>query len=283
MIYLPLRSYGDFVITLNVIQQFSGFNLQKIPVVLPKYLTDLYRLLNGDEYFEIRDILDFENVPAFNDVKKHCRLKTTKKIFDDYKYLYPFLKKNETYILDFRSRRMIKRGVKFLWPSDEDNIYEGKKRLLEKVFFIKGEKNIGSYNIPSPQYKKITIFPESRVNAKALSSSVVNQIDNNLLFNSHVTQIAYLSKDELKKNEVSYHNFGDLINIIQASDFIISTDSLPAHIAERFGIPHFVIYNSAPNFQWMTPFVVKNNFYLVNKGEDHKIVDNIKVIINTCS
>ena len=62
-------------------------------------------------------------------------------------------------------------------------------------------------------------------------------------------------------NEIGYSNFTDLVEIIKKADFIISSDSLPVHIAELYHKPHWTLYNHKINTNWLTPSSSSSNFY----------------------
>jgi ADP-heptose:LPS heptosyltransferase len=62
-------------------------------------------------------------------------------------------------------------------------------------------------------------------------------------------------------NEISYSNFTDLVEIIKKVDFIISSDSLPVHIAELYYKPHWILYNHKINTNWLTPSSSSSNYY----------------------
>ena len=62
-------------------------------------------------------------------------------------------------------------------------------------------------------------------------------------------------------NEIGYSNFTDLVEIIKKADFIISSDSLPVHIAELYHKPHWILYNHKINRNWLTPSSSSSNYY----------------------
>ena len=62
-------------------------------------------------------------------------------------------------------------------------------------------------------------------------------------------------------NEIGYSNFIDLVQIIKKADFIISSDSLPVHIAELYHKPHWILYNHKINTNWLTPSSSSLNYY----------------------
>ena len=55
-------------------------------------------------------------------------------------------------------------------------------------------------------------------------------------------------------------NFSAMANAIKKVDAVISADSMPAHMAEYFGVPVFVI-TPEPNRYWLPVSAFNNNFW----------------------
>ena len=110
----------------------------------------------------------------------------------------------------------------------------------------------------------IILFPDSRKKNKILKKTVINDISNL----SGKIKIAKFGVYDNESNFISYSSFDELTNIIKNADFIISSDSLPAHLAEFYNKPHFILYNQKINFEWLTPFCKINSTYSTTLRKD---------------
>lgn len=99
------------------------------------------------------------------------------------------------------------------------------------------------------------IFPASRVAKKRIPAAVVGRVMDQLAeagLRGEVVRLAGETLDlppHVSARSID-HNFDALITTIRASDLVVSADSLPAHLAEYFGIPTYVIF-PAPNEYWL--------------------------------
>jgi ADP-heptose:LPS heptosyltransferase len=62
-------------------------------------------------------------------------------------------------------------------------------------------------------------------------------------------------------NQIVYRDFNELVLLIKDCDFVISSDSVPVHIAEFLDKQHMIIYNDKVNYNWLTPFAKKYHMY----------------------
>ena len=69
-----------------------------------------------------------------------------------------------------------------------------------------------------------------------------------------------------------YDTFNQLALLIQDYDFIISSDSLPVHMAYYFNKPHWVIYNKKVNTEWLTPYCIEHKTY--------SLFNNLDILLN---
>ena len=125
--YLPIRSFGDFIITASVIKANYW---TRVPVILPPYLVDIFDAISGDDLFEIIDTIDYDDQPAFFELYTVRDLPNLKRLLHDMRTIRKFVKKDEQYILDYSSKRLFFSGGKFAWPQRGKNIYRAKKELL---------------------------------------------------------------------------------------------------------------------------------------------------------
>lgn len=268
--YLPIRSFGDFIITASVIK--ANF-WTRVPVILPPYLLDIFEAIGGDNYFEIIDTIDYSDQPAFFELYKVKDLKSLKRLVTDVDRIWAFVNDYQHYLLDYRSRRLFFTGAHFHWPEPGLNIYEGKFTMLQEygmVFQPDVQKDFISPLTPGPG-KRVLILPDSRIKAKQINPGLIRFLTSEL--QDHQFQVAWFSRDQPQGQELNYGDFDALIQLIQSYDLIISAESLPYHLAWFYRKPHFVIYNPSRHFKahFMTPFMLRYQAYAIfnhqNAGE----------------
>ena len=66
-------------------------------------------------------------------------------------------------------------------------------------------------------------------------------------------------------NQIVYSDFKELVVLIRDCDFVISSDSVPVHIAEFLGKQHVILYNDKINYNWLTPFAKKYHMFTTFK------------------
>lgn len=114
------------------------------------------------------------------------------------------------------------------------------------------------------QINKVVLFPDSRLPKKNIPNHLIEQIENQLTQKGKTIQSAYFRKKN-KASDLSYDSFNALIQIIEASDFIIGADSLPIHICNLLQKPHYIFYPTGYTQLFMTPFAKRNQLF----GEFH--------------
>jgi ADP-heptose:LPS heptosyltransferase len=272
LIYLPIRAFGDFIITASVIKdKFTD----KIPVILPQYLTDIFNAISAENYFDVIGQIDYSDQAAFNELHKVKDLTNLKRLFKDLRTFYlATTDKRNNYLLDYSSKRVSFAKGKLVWPQVNENIYEGKTKILAQYFTPKVSKNeLLPFNITSST--KILILPGSRLKSKVLNAGLVSMIIKG--FGQNKVDIAeFGKKDGVENNVLFFSNFNKLISLINEYDFIISAESLPFHLANFLNKPHFVIYNESKHFKetFMTPYMMRNNSYGIFKEDNHQSVIN---------
>jgi ADP-heptose:LPS heptosyltransferase len=145
--------------------------------------------------------------------------------------------------------------LKYIHHSN-NNIYESYQFFFEsKLNIIDTQKHENKFSV--------VIFPDSRKKEKKIDQNIIDKISNAC---NHKIKIASFGKNKMQSESsmIAYENFIQLIQIIKDADFIISSDSLPAHLANYLNKPHWVIYNNKINNEWLTPFCVSNNTFCLS-------------------
>jgi ADP-heptose:LPS heptosyltransferase len=268
-IYVPIRAFGDFTITTAVIKNhFSG----KLDIILPDYLRELYDVLDGDEYYNIVDVIDINRSPAFFELHKIKSARDLLRLTREVIAINKHLKRQHKHLFDYRNRRLNIFFKDFIYPESTGNIYQSKIRLLERFLEKRDAKqiiNADSYNV-----KKAIIFPGSRKRSKVVDAELVKKIMGSGMFNT--IDIAYHKDEHPLDGAIIFNDFKGLKSLVLAHDLIISADSLPLHLAYFFNKAHFGIYNECLNEQWLTPYVEDRKYYTVYAGNADVAFGDIK-------
>lgn len=279
-IYAPIRALGDFIITASVVK--NNF-LVKVPILLPDFIADLFYSIDGEQYFDVLGTIGFSNQPAFFEMYKVKDLQNLKRLWNDIKIINPVFNSTDQYLLDYSSRRLFFTRAKLLWPPTNENIYEGKAKLLAENSLIKPGMNPDA--LPglndAKSFSSILIIPDSRVKEKNIDNNLIEKIKGR--FKGLNIRCARFSQKEANyPDQLHYSNFKELIALISSYDLIISAESLPYHLAYFLGKPHFVIYNESRHFKttFMTPSMIRNNYFSIFTGNNHdKVISQLENVL----
>jgi hypothetical protein len=172
-------------------------------------------------------------------------------------------KKNENYFIEHRQKSFFLQfflGIKLKFIYHENNVYNSFHKFFEGQPILNEQP---SFTLNSSS--TVIIFPDSRKKNKILNSTTISKLVMAIDQKAVQYKIAKFSDGIENKNgmlnEISYSNFTDLVEIIKKADFIISSDSLPVHIAELYHKPHWILYNHKINTNWLTPSSSSSNYY----------------------
>ncbi len=109
-----------------------------------------------------------------------------------------------------------------------------------KAIFETGEPVYAAYGLPTLGLErkgdKVLILPDARLPKRVIPSSILARTDG---------QVARFGSD--------YTTFEQLIDLIQASDYVMTSDSLPLHLAYLCRKPHFILYPDGGKQDFFTP------------------------------
>ena len=106
--------------------------------------------------------------------------------------------------------------------------------------FETGTPVYNAYGLPALGLERkgdnMLILPDARLTKRIIPSSILARIDGN---------VARFGSD--------YTSFEQLIDLIQASDYVVTADSLPLHLAYLCRKPHFILYPDGGKQDFFTP------------------------------
>ncbi len=268
-IYVPIRAFGDFTITTAVVK--NHFN-EKLPIILPAYLKDLYNILGGSAYYTIIDEIALERSPAFFELHKIKNPSDVTRLMKEVLFINKHLDHKNNYLFDYDSKRLNIFFKHFLYPEKSDNIYRAKIKLLEN-FLVKKEASTTPV-IEDKERKKAVFFPGSRKASKVVDPNLVEAIVNSGVFDA--VDLCYHSSENPPPEAIVFTDSEKLKDVVTGYDFVISADSLPVHMAYYYNVPHFCINNGYLNSPWLTPYCEEKEYYTVYTGDIPATVDEIK-------
>lgn len=249
-----LRSYGDFAMALSVLRHSTAaknwifyasihleplykdlanefpeleLNLQFIDLSIKKNVLGYFTNRHSIEWYSMIELLNLKRV--LKQLRGEIHFEQLRKQW----FIAPILGKTYPYIHD-----------------NTINIYESFCRKFDVPY--------ASLLFDKPaSIKKVLILPESRKPSKALPFSFVEELTQHFEQKGIKVTTAFFKKP----NVASYYSFKELIQFIGAADYIITADSLPAHLAQLQSKPHFIYYENKMNGEWITPFSKANQTF----------------------
>ena len=265
MYILVLRSYGDYVIMLNSIKHASIKG--NIKLIVSNHLKPLHESLSthfaNNFEFIFKDFGLKKGLLSFFTNRYFFSLNTIKELFNISKMVHQMEIKDKTIYVEHKARKtlpsiLLRNQLQHIYT--KGNVYEA----FAHFFTIDSTKL--TFQLPDVhRIRKVLIFPDSRKKHKIIDDNTMKCLTAELIEQKIDFKIANF--DPVKKNDIdpnkqiSYKNFNDLISLIKECDFIISSDSVPAHIAEFLEKPHAILYNDKINYNWLTPFAKKYKMY----------------------
>jgi ADP-heptose:LPS heptosyltransferase len=257
--FISLKAYGDFIILLNTLKCTENYEYS---IVAGQHLKDLYDSLDCN--FNIKFLNTGNSLPAIYDIKD-CGLAQSLSSFVSVRneFLNRLNLNTDKLVFDsigFREFLLGRNFHCFAINKENTNIYQN-----YFDFFGLRSKCVIQKRISN---KKVYIFPESRVTSKSISENNVRTLAKKLLSLNLEPIVVRFNRSSISPLIYSscllYHDFYSLTSIIRSGGLIISCDSLPAHLAEYYNLPIFVL-NNFPNKYWL-PYssYINNNWCLTN-------------------
>ena len=109
-----------------------------------------------------------------------------------------------------------------------------------KAIFETGNPVYAAYGLQAQELvrkgDKVLILPDARLPKRVIPASIVERING---------RVARFGSD--------YASFDQLIDLIQASDYVVTSDSLPLHLAYLCRKPHYILYPDGGKLDFFTP------------------------------
>jgi len=262
---VSFKSFGDFIIARWALQRLS-MAPNGVSIIMGDHLIDLDAALGP--YLGTYCIRHCEgSVPAMYDIKKIGIRRGIHSALNIRRLLNKLdLPSKSTLIFDKIGLR--EQFIASAYPCGElpnaNNIYLAYQKLLGLEGFMRAQPTSVEQMILSK--KSVGIFPGSRVSAKVLPESVVDKLVNVCISRGVKPTIFILDGEStnlspsLQSVTILPRRFDAMACAVRSVDAIISADSMPAHMAEYFGKPVFVV-SPKPNKYWLPLSSFLNNHW----------------------
>jgi len=291
-----LRAYGDFTITLQsllyssvptdyqivasqhhlplfkalsaVFPQLTSLPIQFVDFGIQKALLRVFtnrHLLHLDTIAEIKAIKSFLlNNPIPNELnfidqghRKWLLQWGTKHSFDTivksnwiYEDYHAFFK-TEAPVIIHKERRVVK--------DDTESVDVADGMIRPNLSHTDVEVGMIRLNHSNTENKNILILPSARIQKRNIPALVVNELHDQHTKQGDKVSIVYFKQSP--NGEKTYTSFDELIQFIQAADFVYGADSLPIHLSYLLQKPHYILYPKGGSKQFFTPYVLANHQY----------------------
>ena len=258
-----LRSFGDFTIAISVLRKSSileGYIFYASKHLEPLYIDLKNSLPDIDLNIHFIDLEIKKKVFGFFTNKHSIELHSFRELINLRRWVRG-MSKGDVYFEQRRKQWMIAPYMGKTFPY----IHKKSRNIYQSYFQHFGvEQSLLSIQNPArSELKKILVLPESRKPSKSFKPLFIHQLTKSLLGQGIEVTTAFFKKLPFQtEGKVAVHvAFADLIHLIKEADLVVTADSLPAHLAQLLGKPHFVYYEAKPNQEWTTPFCNLNKAF----------------------
>lgn len=257
---LLLRSYGDLVVALGTYAAHP--QPRQMELVASVHLKPLYDALCDASLLARVPAVHFEDfgirhqiLGCFTD-RYLMRMSSLKELRSLGVYLKTNFATGDRIFMEQTARLPLAQF--FTGVSLAGAVHNGKQNIYQAYqAFWGGASHANETTNPSmPTIQNVLLLPGSRKKIKVLPISLVQELV--ALEQTAAVQIRVAGLpteiEQIPGNPLVYRDFSTLIDYMKAADFIISADSLPAHLAQLMCKPHWILYNSSINHAWLTPY-----------------------------
>ena len=113
--------------------------------------------------------------------------------------------------------------------------------------------------MPRQQGMRVLVIPSARQSKREISEDIIRKIAADYGRGNEVT-IAWFreKKDSPAGNAVVYNDFSGLAQLVADAGLVIGSDSMPVHMAQFFGRPHYILHPESVQDRFFTPFSLKH-------------------------
>lgn len=248
--FVSLKAFGDYVIARSALRR-AGEAGEAAHMVIGEHLLPLHKALGGRERTHV--IPQGASVPAVFDVKKAglaAALCSSMRMRRGLRHLTR--QAGLTLVFDRLGprERFLGAGGRACALPAADNIYRA------YASFLGAEQVLPERPAVSGAATKVGIFPGSRITSKQLPQTLIDRIASASRASGLDVTVFCLDGEPVATAgdgtavKVVPRSFDAMRDAVDHCDFVISADSMPAHLAEFLGRPVFVV-SPVPNAYWL--------------------------------
>jgi hypothetical protein len=255
---VSVKAFGDFVIACHSLRKARRPSQHgiELKVLAGQHLADLAQALRVEP--TVRLLRSGSICPPVFDVRKAGVLRATKSLLS-LRRLFQSLPRDSALLFDTLSWResIVSLPLRRRGLEPAPNIYLAFEETLKSTGFeLQSAMPSARGTMPQrPLSLRAGIFPASRIAAKRVPAAAMSRVIEQLAESGFSWEIVAIEGEPvdlpsgLKPRRIE-RTFQSLISAIVSCDLIVSADSLPAHLAEYYGVPSFVV-SPRPNAYWL--------------------------------
>jgi hypothetical protein len=254
---VSIKAFGDFVIAANTLRAVRKLppGCSDLKVLAGEHLKQLAGALQLES--QVRFIPSGGNFPGAFDVRGGGILRAAVSLLR-LRRLFARLPSDCELIFDQAGwrERLLGSGYRHLSFLSAPNIYQAATATLRAAGYLLQEGPAASAAATSREARRTAaIFASSRVAHKTIPVDVIGRVVDQLGNAGLHPEVIALAGERLDLPDGApvrqiERNFSAVTDAISGSALVVSADSVPAHLAEYFGVPTYVL-SPAPNEYWL--------------------------------
>jgi len=254
--FLQVKAYGDFTIAASAISSLPENERLRCSLLIGRHLEDLAEAIKPQCNIEVLPSTE-RDVPAIFDLAKQGVWRGMASAIS-LREVIRSAASDTLLIMQRNGKRdhFIAQGLDKRFLPHASNIYLAYENFFKDYFGTRIEAMKTSPLSNEPSKKKIALFPLSRLERKNLPFEVIERAAAESRYFGYEPEIVLLAGESLPcppanlVTRVIEKKFTSLLEALKDYKYIISADSLPAHMAEYCSIPVFVAVRSRNCF-WL--------------------------------
>jgi len=262
--FCSLKGYGDFVVACKFLRNEPS---DRIRFLCERHIQSLHRAIGCPVEADWIDTGENRSFPAAFDVRCQGLKAAARSMRLIRSAVHRRNIRSDTLL--FETLGMRERII--AWPIACDEVGRTTNSIYESYGRYLGLPHDISSHRPVSKIESIGVFPDARLPHKVLNDTLLGSISAACARRQLRLTIFRVGKDGRRQlTGVPVHSIGsfeELIAAIRSSDIVVSADSLPAHLAEYFGIPVFVFAYQGRNYWTPSSSIANGGFAMYREPE----------------
>lgn len=254
--FVCFKAFGDLIIALTSLRDVTPESSGRVRLIVGSHLEPLLDAL-GSEREIVRIGHGERDVPAVYDIRKKGVAAAARSILGLRQGMSALASRSDEklvfYAADLRDR-LIAAGRPIIGFPETENVYAGYARLLADA----GIDTAASRTAAAKGASVVAICPGSRLATKNIPVEIVRDLHDRIARTGQEPRLLLLEgeRPDLETCGLPFQrvprSFAAMAEAIGQASRVVSADSMPAHMAEHFHIPTYVL-TPVPNAYWLPP------------------------------